>query len=185
MAQFGRNKQADDRVMAPLPEPVDSSQEVATRPDTAPVPIAADIIARVREAVQGIPEADGEGAESIIRQLLDAQTIDDLNAPWEGSSGRSLAGKRLSIRGCHQRPSSFEDGAGVFLVVDAADAKTGEALTFTTSAVSVVLQLARAWSLGLFPLIADVVVAERPTARGFYPYHLRIIAAGNQGKSNA
>ena len=73
----------------------------------------------------------------------------------------------------------------MFLVVDAADAKTGEALTFTTSAVSVVLQLARAWSLGLFPLIADVVVAERPTARGFYPYHLRIIAAGNQGKSNA
>jgi len=183
MAQFGRNKQADTAAPAAPPEAETPSQEVATRPDTAPVPISADIIVRIREAVQGIPESDGEGAESIIRQLLDAQTIDDLNAPWEGSSGRSLAGKRLTIRGCHQRPSSFEDGAGIFLVVDAADAKTGESLTFTTSAVSVVLQLARAWSLGLFPLIADVVVAERPTARGFYPYHLRIIAAGSKEQS--
>jgi len=183
MARLQRNRMTDSGEPDFPPAPEAPSQEVATRPDTAPAPVSADIIARVREAVQGIPESDGEGAESIVRQLLDAQTIDDLNAPWEGSSGRSLAGKRLSIRGCHQRPSSFEDGAGVFLVVDAADAKTGEALTFTTSAVSVVLQLARAWSLGLFPLIADVVVAERPTARGFYPYHLRIIAAGSKEQS--
>ena len=53
---------------------------------------------------------------------------------------------------------------------------------FTTSAVSVVIQLARAWQLGLFPVIADVVVAERPTERGFYPIHLRIVTAGNTAR---
>jgi hypothetical protein len=41
-----------------------------------------------------------------------------------------------------------------------------------------VIQLARVHQMQLWPVIAEVVVADRPTERGFYPYHLRIVAAG-------
>jgi len=179
MARFGRETPtgAEPSTDTVIPHPPPATP--APRADTAPEPMSPEVIERVRDAVRGIPGDDGGGAERIVTQLLDATTIDDLNAPWDGSSTRSLAGRRLAIRGITQRPSQFEDGAGIFLVADAVDAKTGEPAVFTTSAVSIVIQLARAWQLGLFPLIADVVVAERPTERGFYPIHLRIVAAGN------
>jgi len=159
-----------------------SGSEVATTTGAEIAPYSPETIARVQEAVKTIPGDDGSGAERIVTQLLDATTIDDLNAPWEGTSGRNLNGKRLTIRGVTQRPSTFEDGTGIFLVADAVDAKTGETCVFTTSAISVVIQLARVHQMGMFPVIADVVVAERPTERGFYPYHLRIVAAGNRGQ---
>ena len=169
----------DARELAP------QGAELAVKPAAEPAPYSPEIIARVQDAVRDIPGADGSGGEAIILQLLNATTIDDLNAPWEATNGRSLAGKRLAIRGVTQRESSFNDGTGIFLVVDATDTQTGELATFTTSAISVVLQLARIHQLGMFPVIAEVVVAERPTGRGFYPYHLRIIAAGNASSAAA
>ena len=166
----------------PAAEPViERVTDVAVRQEAGTAAYSPEIIARVQDAVRDIPGAGGSGGEAIILQLLNATTIDDLNAPWEATNGRSLAGKRLAIRGVTQRPSSFNDGTGIFLVADATDTQTGEVATFTTSAISVVLQLARVHQLGMFPVIAEVVVAERPTERGFYPYHLRIVAAGNKG----
>ena len=176
--RFGKQDTAPG-TPAPPPPPA-AGTDVDVRPDAAPAPYSPEVIERVQNAVRGIPGSDGSGGEAIILQLLNAQTIDDLNAPWEATSGRSLAGKRLAIRGVTQRESSFNDGTGIFLVADATDTATGEAATFTTSAISVVLQLARIHQLGMFPVIAEVVVAERPTERGFYPYHLRIVAAGNK-----
>jgi len=179
MARFGREQAAQPEPVTTPAADTAPGTGLAPRDTAAPAPLPEEVAERVREAVRGIPGDDGSGAERIITQLLDATTIDDLNAPWDGTSSRNLGGKRLTIRGITQRPSQFEDGAGIFLVADAVDAKTGETAVFTTSAVSVVIQLARAYQLGLFPLIADVVVAEQPTGRGFYPIHLRIVAAGN------
>jgi hypothetical protein len=180
MTQFGRKGAAAEPAAQESPAAEPAGAEVAVPASSEVAPISDELRQKVIAAVEGIPGDDGTGGEAIVRQLLDAQTIDDLNAPWEGTSGRNLNGKRLEIRGVTQRPSSFNEGAGIFLVADATDTKTGEASTFTTSALSVVIQLARAYQLGLFPIIADIVVAERPTARGFYPYHLRIVAAGRK-----
>lgn len=185
MARFtGRQASDLDRHITTEPEP-ETGAEVAPAETGEAEQYPPELVARVRELVAAVPGDDGSGGERIVTQLLAAASIDDLNAPWDGTSGRNLAGKRLTIRGIVQRPSSFDGGTGIFLVVDAADSKTGEALTFTTSAISVVLQLAKAHNLGMFPLIAEVVVADRPTSRGFYPYHLRIIAAGNHGNGPA
>lgn len=178
MARIGRREAIGPDSAPDMRDPAEQPAEVAVPDSNIPAPMPPELLERVREAVESIPGDESGGAERIIEQLLSATSIDDLNAPWEGTSGRNLAGKRLSIRGVTQRPSSFNDGAGIFLVGDAVDVKTGDPATFTTSAVSVVLQLARCHQLGLFPVLAEVVVAERPTARGFYPYHLRILAAG-------
>jgi hypothetical protein len=156
-----------------------ASQEVATTDAAEVAPISAELAERVRTLMAPIPGDDGAGAEHIVAALLAATTIDDLNAPWEATSGRALAGKRLQVRGISQRESQFEDGQGVFLVVDAVDVKTGEPAMFTTSALAVVIQLAVAYAHGMFPLLAEVVVADKPTKRGFYPYHLKILAASS------
>ena len=173
----GAPDQAPDPITTPPPAP---GAEVAPVQDAEAAAYSPEVIQRVQDAVRDIPGNDGSGGEAIILQLLNAATVDDLNAPWEGTSGRNLAGKRLEIRGVSQRPSTFAEGAGIFLVADATDTATGEAATFTTSAVAVVIQLARVHQLGMFPVIAEVVVADRPTAKGFYPYHLRILAAGRR-----
>lgn len=178
MARIGTRRPAPGDDLEPSGGPDQPGTSLAQN-DTAEVAAySPELVAKVRELVADIPDNSDSGAEAIVAQLLAAETIDDLNAPWDGTSGRNLAGKRLTVRGVSARPSSFEGGAGIFLVADAVDAKTGERAVFTTSALAVVIQLAQAHKRQMFPLLVEVVVAERPTARGFYPYHLRVLAAG-------
>lgn len=158
-----------------------AASDVATRDTTAPAPIPAHLLEQIEQAVAAIPDGGDGGAERIIEALLAAKTIDDLNQPWEGTSGSKLAGKVLRIDALTKQPSDFTDGPAIFLVVTSTDTKTGEKVTWTTSAVAVIIQLAQAWRLGLFPIIAEVVLAERETKRGYRPYHLRVIGVGGNG----
>lgn len=148
-------------------------------PDTTRPAIPEHLLAQLVDAMESVPAENEGGSAAILETLLRATTIDDLNKPWNGTSGRELAGRRLSVRGIIRRPSQFEDGPAVFLVANCADVKTGEEVTMTTSALACIVQLAMAHKLGMFPLMVEVVVAERPTDRGYYPYHLQVIAAGN------
>lgn len=176
MAQFGRGRNPVDDPEVTEGEIVEPGTDVAVPAEAETEQYSAEVIEHVRRLIADIPGDDGTGAERIITQLLAAKTFDDLNEPWESTSGKKLAGMRLRIRGLSQRPSTFEGPVGIFLVVDAADVKTGEQMTFTSSAMAVIVQLAVARDLGMLPMIAEVVVAERPTARGFYPYHLKVLA---------
>lgn len=153
--------------------------------DTTQLAIPEHLLSQVLDAVELIPAEGGAGVEGILTQLLSAATVDDLNRPWAGTSGRELAGRRLNIRSMIRRPSQYDDGPAIFLVVQCADAKTGEEVTFTTSALAVIVQLAVAHRMGMFPVLAEVVVADRPTERGYYPYHLNILAAGRQNAAAA
>lgn len=143
--------------------------------------IPAHLLAKIEEAVADIPDGGEGGGERIIEALLAAKTIDDLNQPWEGTSGSKLAGKVLRIETLTKQPSDYTDGPSIFLVVSSTDTKTGEKVTWTTSAIAVIIQLAVAYMLGMFPIIAEVVLAERETKKGYRPYHLRIIGAGGNG----
>lgn len=178
MARFGR-----DTGDAPSAEVATVGGDVARQlswPEPsgeAPV-ISQSVLNALLEAVEQIPAEGGGGMDGMLETLLAARSIDDLNRPWNGTSGRELAGRRLRLTDVIRRPSQFEDGPQLFLVVTCADAKTGERLTMTTSALAVILQIAIAWNLHMFPLLVDVVVADKPTARGYYPYHLTVLAAG-------
>jgi hypothetical protein len=172
---------ATSTAIAPRDQGSDIASQLtwAPRDDNRPA-IPEAMIPALVQAFQNIPDEGGAGIESILQQLLTATDVDTLNAPWDATNGRALAGRTLSIRSIIRRPSQFEDGPQLFLVVDAVDAKTGENVTFTSSALAVLVQLAMAYNLGMFPIMAEVVVAERPTERGYYPYHLRVLAASGQ-----
>lgn len=184
MARFGREDAGNPAAEVATVGPDITRQLSWPEPDgTAPV-ISENVLAALLEAVEHIPASGAGGLDGILETLLAAKSVDDLNRPWNGTSGRELAGRRLRLTDVIRRPSQFEDGPQLFLVVTAADAKTGERVTMTTSALAVILQVAVAWNLGMFPLLVDVTVAEKPTARGYYPYHLTVLAAGNQAAGN-
>lgn len=120
-----------------------------------------------------IPAEREGGADNILASILAAQSWEHLADPWEATNAAALAGKTLLIRDVLRRPSDFRDGLGVFLVVDSVDAGTGAKVVWTTSSVSIVAQLVRAYALGQLPLYAEVIVAKRPTEAGYRPQHLR------------
>lgn len=164
--------------------PVPDTGTVAVRQPDAQPPAAVDdsqalaipdhLLAKVEELVRQIPLADDAGTWGILEKLLAADSWQDLNKPWQGTSGRELAGKRVMIRSVKARPSTIDAGPEIFLVAEGVNLATGEELTFTTSALAVLIQLATAHVKGWLPVVAEITAAAKPTARGNVPYHLTI-----------
>jgi hypothetical protein len=124
-----------------------------------------------------IPDADGSGSERIVLAILGAQSWDELDAPWDKEPKDELVGKEMWIHSLMRRPSSFADGLGIFLVVRAKLVDEAREIVFSTSSVSVVAQLAKAYMLGALPICAVLRKSDRPTERGYWPQHLEIIGS--------
>ena len=132
-------------------------------------------IALFKQFLADVPEIDEGGYENILNNLMNAGSIYDLDAPWKADSLANYKDRAINITGVRQAPSDFQDGFGVYLVVDLIDLETGEHASVTTGAVSIVAQLARAATLDAFPLMVIPRVASKPTKKGFYPQHLEIV----------
>lgn len=125
----------------------------------------------------GIPEADdSEAYEDIVAQILNADGIDDLNAPWETGKAEQLAGHSLKIESMARRASDYQGGLGIYIVVKGTDLNTGEKFTLTIGSVSVLATLAWLHYTNALPAIAELVIADRPTAKGNRPMHLKVLS---------
>jgi len=122
-----------------------------------------------------VPDAGGDGFESMLIQLAQAQDARELDAPWRSVGLEAYRNTPLVITGIRKMPSEFEGGLPWFLILDAAVLGTGEVVSITTGAVSVVAQLARAWALGAFPLRVIPRQSDRPSKAGYYPQHLEVM----------
>src|SRR5206468_4145943 len=111
------------------------------------VAIRPDVVEAYMTLASDIPEAGGAGAESILLQIMATDDPAALDAPWRADGLRAYLGHPLRIDGLRRMPSEFAGGLPFFLIVDAADLTTGERVTVTTGAVSIVAQLAKAFSL--------------------------------------
>lgn len=137
-----------------------------------------------------VPDTEaGSGYERIFSQLAGAESIDDLNAPWTAGDMEQYADLPLTIDSISKSESTYGGGLPFFLVVGAVVEETGERVTVTTGSVNIVAQLVRAYAAGLFPVRARVQIAERPTAKGFYPQRLQFLPArranGDGGSASA
>ena len=148
------------------------------QPSTEVAPIVSQqTMALFAAMAVNIPEADdSEAYESIVTQLLSADGLDALNAPWEAGKAEQLAGKRLKIEAMSRRASDYSEGLGIYLVLKGTNLDTGERFTLTIGSVSVVAQLARIHHLNALPAIVELVVADRPTAKGYRPMHLKVLS---------
>lgn len=146
--------------------------------DLAPV-VSAQTMALFAQMAVSIPEASDEGAyENIVLQLLQAGDAAELNAPWDTTDAEKLSGHRLRIETIERRASDHAGGLGLYLVCKGTDMGTGEKFVWSTGAISIVAQLARAWHLDGFPVIAELIIADTPTASGHRPQHLQVLAFG-------
>jgi hypothetical protein len=155
-----------------------TTHEKQNQPGTAVQPIDPGLVAKWAEMVTLIPAEDAGGADRIFAQLLDAESWEDLNAPWEAAVAEHLVGRRLLLRGASRRPSDFREGLGMFLVLDLWDPHGKRGVVATTSSMAILAQITRAYALKALPLLVEFVVAERPTQAGYRPHHLKIIGSG-------
>lgn len=121
-----------------------------------------------------VPEADDDAMVAIIVQIVNAQSPEQLDAPWSATGMERLDGQWISVRALKRMPSEYADGLGFYLIVDARIVETGEIVSVSTGSVSIIVQLLRANALGAFPLTVKPVIAAKPSANGFRPMHLEI-----------
>jgi hypothetical protein len=108
----------------------------------------------------------------IAQRLANATTPEELSGEGGPEGLRNHFGKPFFVRRVRFLPGRFEQGPGFYALIDAVDKETGEALTFTSGAVNVLIFLARAEQMDWLdrPVIAKE--AETPTADGYRPYRL-------------
>lgn len=138
--------------------------------------IPTEAVAAFAAMATSIPEAGDGGFEGILAQLLTTEDPQALDAPWRSDGLTEYLDRRLVIQGLRRMESEYDSGLPFFLIVQAADLETGEVVTLTTGAVSVVAQLTRAWDLGLIPGWRVIPrQADRPSKSGYYPQHLEVM----------
>lgn len=156
-------------------ETTETPDQAADRIEGGPAALRPEIVASYESMLASVPDAGDAGFERILEAIANAQDKTELDAPWRSSGLEELADIPLTVRGITKIPSDFPGGLPWFLVVDAVNEESGEALTITTGAVSVVAQLTKAWAMGAFPLRVKAVVAQRPSKSGYYPVHLEVL----------
>lgn len=150
--------------------------ELETEVTTKTVAKVSDSVKAFAKMATMIPAQDPEQAvDSIIAQILAADSVDSLDSPWRTDKLEELMGHPLELHDLKRMDSDFSDGLGVYLVVRGFEATTGEEVTFTTGSVSVVAQLVKAYASGWFPLRCMVVESERPSRNGYKPHHIEIL----------
>lgn len=140
----------------------------------SPAVLSPHVVDAYEAMIESVPEAGGDGFESILEAIAMAQDARELDAPWRSNGLDELANVPLVVTGIRKMPSDYPGGLPWFLVIDGAVRATGERVTVTTGAVSVVAQLVKAHQLGAFPLVVIPRVSARPSRSGYYPVHLEV-----------
>ena len=146
----------------------DTSKPVAR---TAP-PVPA-VISTLQDMAASIPSGgETTGQLAILDTIVAASKPTGLSAPWETTGTETILGRMIEVHSLKRMPSDYPTGLGFFLVVTAADADTGEAITFTTGSASVAAQLVKAHATDWLPIKCKLVESEKPTKSGYKPQHL-------------
>lgn len=127
--------------------------------------------------INDIPEAEDDAVEKILHQLLGAQSPDQLDDPWKSEGLRRLVDVPIRIDRVTRRPSDYEDGLGVYLLIEGHNLRTDQPVTVTTGSASVCAQLVIAHRNGWLPLTVYPRGPKRPKANGRFPMHLEITTA--------
>lgn len=129
----------------------------------------------------GFDDDPDEVQRRIIEQILRAPDVTGMFAAASGSDAvgwREYRGKPVEIRGFRWRPSDFDVGSPVFVIVQATDIATGEIVNLTTGAAAVLAQLA--WMAKHEQLVGAKVTlmeSDKPTKAGYRPLKLVPAAA--------
>lgn len=130
--------------------------------------------------LEAVPEPDDDAAARIVMEIMQAQSIEDLDKPWDVEGMRDYDGTVLQVQSIAKMPSDYKTGLGCYLVCKCTQPGVGEVFTLTTGSVSIVAQLVRAHTLEAFPLEVVPRQSERPTRKGYRPMHLELVRRGRR-----
>lgn len=150
-----------------------SKQNERSRAELAELP--ADLVQRFAQMAMTLPPTESDGGASIVESILNATSVEALDAAWDAKDADAMIGKEITITGATVSQSDYNGGLGVFLVVTATDEGTGEVITFTTGSMSIVAQVVAAHVREWLPLRCKLVQAMEPTKSGYYPQRLEIL----------
>lgn len=118
-----------------------------------------------------------EISRQIIMQLLAASSDEELSNFGSAVGWRDLEGVPILLSGFRWRPSSFDEGGPVYVIVNGTRTDTGEQLVLTTGSSNVLAQLSNMARRGvLVGATWKLVKPDKATANGYYPLHLEQVA---------
>jgi hypothetical protein len=119
-----------------------------------------------------------EISRQIIMQLLAATTDEELQNFGGATGWRDLEEVPIKLKGFRWRPSSFDEGGPLYVIVNGFRTDTGEAVVLTTGSSNVLAQLSNmARRQTLIDSVWKLVKSEKATAAGFRPLHLEKVEA--------
>lgn len=151
-----------------------TSTEIVLKPGAPLDQREAAVLAAVEQLLLEIPYEPEAGMVNILEQILTATTLDELDQPWAINGLGQFVDQVVQIDSITRMPSDYRDGYAWYVVATGVVVETGEALSFSTSSKSIIVQLILARRLGLLPARFIVRVADEPTEAGYYPQHLEV-----------
>lgn len=123
---------------------------------------------------EDLPEASAQQSQSgIVARILSAVGADAVLDMGEPTKAEELEQVPLNVTGVRWMRSTFDEGPGVYAVVDATRTDNDEQVKVTCGGVNVMTQLLKLQTMGAFPQNVKIVKATRPTKSGYYPYWLQ------------
>ncbi len=126
-----------------------------------------------RSMLDAIPYSEDDGFSAIMSQIANAASPEDLDSAFNADGLRDWVNKEIVIEDVKKADSDFQGDLGVFLILDFYDKESGEKVTATTGAQSIMCQVMMAYVKGWLPLNCIVRQKDKPTKKGFYPMHLQ------------
>ncbi len=108
----------------------------------------------------------------ILERLLAAESDEELETFGAATGWRDLEGVPVEIHGFRWRPSTFEEGANVFFVVQATRLDTGDPIVLTTGSINILGQLTNMAKRGTLVGAKRMLQKGSKTAAGYYPLWL-------------
>lgn len=138
-----------------------------------PEPSAQEIL----QAIVGgddLPESNAlQSQAGIVARILAADDSAGVLDMGEPTKAEDLEQVELTVSGVRWMRSTFEEGPGVYAVIDALRGDSGDSVKVTCGGVNVMTQLLRLQTMHAFPQKVKIVKATRPTKSGYYPYWLQ------------
>lgn len=155
-----------------------SDEPEATAPAVEVVPWSEleAVLLNPRLKVEDDPEA---ARRAIMQRILDAETPEDVLRDDEVIHAREMIGEPFIAVNVRFLNSDFEDGPGVYAIIEAAS-DDGEALLISCGAMKVIGKLYRLATMGAFPRRVKIIEAGKPTPAGYRP--LNLVDAANDPK---
>lgn len=123
---------------------------------------------------EDLPESTAEQSQAgIVARILaadDATGVLDMGEPVKAEDLEQVG---LTVTGVRWMRSTFDEGPGVYAVIDATRDDNQEQVKVTCGSVNVMTQLLRLQTMSAFPQKVKIVKSSRPTKSGYYPYWLQ------------